>query len=242
MRTQLFKLFSILLLGLTLSGCVFHNPFKSWVKAQNRVAIAQTNLTSVDRTIKNDGAKYLYGTKLALAASPTNQATELAADFNDKAIGVFGAPSPNDITALQNMVDNLLSSNKTLIAQGEKDKAALNNQVTKLQSHETSLQSKLANAEANLQKVGLSNAKLAAKWARIVHLFWTGIYLILAVIVLRVVTIFLPPPYNAISIVISVPCTWVVRFITWAVPEVITGMGWIVKEGETLVDSKTPAK
>ena len=206
---------------LGLSGCaLFNNPFKSWQKAETKIAQVENKVATNQVATTKEGINYVYATKLALAADPaTNNYHKVETELNDKAIVVLGTPSMEDITKLNKMVNDLLSTNAQIIIQGDKELAAMDKKVTQLQQENSTLEGTLSKVEAKATAIATANAGLAQKWATVTKFFWWIVYGIIFFTVVRIVTAVLPPPYNSLSIIVSLPVSIITKLIHALVPE-----------------------
>lgn len=221
-----------------LSGCAFfHNPLGAFNKAEDKKAAVQKKLDKNDDETVDAGKKYIYGTKLALAADPsTNKAHVVATDLNDKAIAVLGQPSLEEINNLKQMVNNLLATNKAIIIKGEKQLADLDSEVIDLQSQKVSLEGKLDTAEKKLTAVSLSNAGLAQKWATLTKIFWGIVYFFIAAFVIKILAAIVPPPYNTFVGIIAVPFGLITKAIHACIPEAKVVAGVVSKDYQTATE------
>jgi len=215
-----------------LSGCaMFRNPLGSWNKATDKADAAAAEVQKNEDKQVDSARNYVYGTQLALEANPqTNRATEVASSLNERAMLTLGPPEMESALKLQAMVDNLLSTNKAIILKGEKELANMDAQIVDLQKENASLQLKLDKAEQKVESIGQVNAGLAQKWASLVKIFWWIVYGVIAVFVIKILSVVLPPPYNSIVSIIAVPIGLVIKGIHGIVPEAKKAAG-VIAEG-----------
>lgn len=218
------KLFNILILAAMLSlgtGCVlFRNPDKSWDKATAKQVAVENKIQKNENKQLQEGRNYVYATKLALEADPnTNQFHAIETKLNDKAGVVLGPPTMEDENALRVMVANLLSTNQSLIAKGEKQLAERDARVIDLQQENAALRGKLEKAEAKVIEVGTTNAAYASSWTTLMKFVWGAIYLVIGVFVIKLLAVVLPPPYNSIVGLIAVPIGIITKALHAFVPE-----------------------
>jgi hypothetical protein len=218
------KLINILLITLILSmstGCMlFRNPTKSWDKAVEKQTVVENKVQKNEDAQLKEGRNYVYATKLTLAADPaTNQFHAVETILTDKANVVLGNPTMEDENALRLMVSNLVSTNKALIAQGEKQLADRDAKVIYLQQENASLQGKLEKAEAKLVEVGTTNAGYASSWTTLMKFVWWAIYIVIGAFIIKILAVVLPPPYNSIVGIIALPIGMFTKLLHSFVPE-----------------------
>jgi hypothetical protein len=231
MRRNL-NFFLIIIVIISLTGCaLMKNPFKAWTKAENKVEQVEKKIDTNQDKIINEGKKYIYATKLTLDLDPsTNQFHLLESQFAEKAIVVMGQPTLEDVNILRQMIQNLLSTNAQLNVKGQKQMAAMDAEIIDLQNENEDLISKLEKAQAKVTAVGLENAGMAQKWSNLAKIFWWSVYIILGFIVIRVITMFLPPPYNSIGIIVSLPVSIITGLLHGFAPEAKALSGVVSKE------------
>jgi cell division septum initiation protein DivIVA len=214
------------------TGCaLFRNPFKSWTKAETKVETTQKQIETNQDSLTQEARNYIYGEHIALLMDPsTSRYHEVETTLNDKALITLGNPTMEDVDKLQKMVSNLLSTNTQIVIKGEKQLADMDNEVKSLQEENNNLQSKLSSAEEKLIKVGTENSGLAQKWSNLVKIFWWVLYGIIAMVVIRVVTAILPPPYNSLGAIVSVPLGLISKFIHASVPQAQAVAGVVSKD------------
>lgn len=226
-------LFSVLLAVLGVStGCVlFRNPMKNLANANAKIEKTENKIDVNTDKIIEQGRKYVYATKISLELDPsTNKLHELASDFNEKALITLGNPSMEAIVVLREMVDNLISTNKSLVAQGEVKLKELDKTIIKLQTEKTGLETLLTEAQNKYEKVAKENSGLAQNWARIMKIFWGVIYLIVGTFILRLISAILPPPYSSISFLFSIPISLITKVLHGFAPEAKEMAGVVSKE------------
>lgn len=212
----IFAIISSLLVGCAL----FRDPTGSWNKATNKVEAVQSAINKNEDATTAAARTYVFATQEALNADPsTNRAHEVASDMNEKALVTLGPPSMQEVVYLKEMVKNLLATNTATILRGEEQLADLDAQVIKLQKENQKLQTNLEKAEAKVISVGTVNAGYASKWTAIVKVFWWIVYGFIAVIIIKVLSAVLPPPYNSIVSIIAVPIGLIIKGIQGCVPE-----------------------
>ena len=228
---KFFNIYLILSLSLIVSSCaLFRNPDKSWNNAKSKLDNSVLAIQKNDNLIAEQGKAYIYGTKLALYADPsTNKFHEVATVLNDKAIETLGTPKMEEINMLRIMVANLLSTNSILSIKGEKQLQALDSKIINLQDENESLKLNLAKAEKKIIDVGTVNAGYASKWTSMIKIFWYAVYFVVAGFVIKIVAAVVPPPYNSIISIVSIPLGLVIKSIKAFVPEAIQTAG-VVKE------------
>ncbi len=228
------RFLSIILIGsivFTLAGCaLFRDPTKSWEKAVAKQEAASKNVTLNEQKTVSQGRNYVYGVKLALDADPsTNRFHEVANILNSKALEVLGTPNMEEANALRIMVANLISTNQALIAKGNKQLAALDAQVIDLQNENSDLKSSLIRAQKRLLDVGTSNTSFASNWTGMMKIFWYAFYFIIAGFVIKILAAVVPPPYNSIIAIISIPLGLVMKMIKAFVPEATKAAGMVAE-------------
>ena len=223
---------------MTLTGCaLFRNPLAGWAKATTKVESVQQKQDANQDALVEKGKNYVYGTKLVLDADPsTNVYHSLATEFNDKAIATLGTPTMDQITMLQTMVKNLLSTNTQLIIKGEKQLASMDAKVADLQEVNKELDQQLNKANQKLEAVGTANAGLAQKWANVVRWVWYFIYGAIFVAIIKVLAVVLPPPYNSIVGLIAVPFGLVSKLIHSLIPEAKAVAGVVSENYKTATE------
>lgn len=248
------KYFLPLLLVLTLAGCaLFRNPDKAWTKATAKVEAVQAKIdANKDDTIEK-GRNYVYGVKLALDADPsTNRSYQVAYLLNGKAIEVLGTPKMEDANALRAMVANLMATNRLVIERGQRQLAAMDEQVITLQKQNEQLVERLDKANDKLIAVGTENAGYASKWTTIVKFVWYAIYFVIAAFVFKILAVVVPPPYNSIFGIVDFVLGGIVRFVFKLAPKAMetakvvtqdykTGLEHVVtsiEDAKTKIDAK----
>lgn len=236
--TDMKQFFNILLLSAILfggSGCaLFRNPTKSWTKATTNVEEKQKALDANQDATVEQSKNYVYATKLALQADPaTNRYHEVETKLNDRAVATLGTPQMEEIVKLEAMVKNLLSTNQQIIIKGEKQLAEQDSVVKDLQSENTDLKAQLGDAQEKLVKVGTTNAGLAQKWATVMKIFWWCVYGAIFIVVIKVLAVVLPPPYNSIVGIIAMPIGIITKLLHSLVPEAKAVAGVVSAEYKT---------
>ena len=218
MLNKFFKIVPLVLI-LSLTSCI--NPLKLWTKTEKKVDVAQEKIqANKDKTI-NAAKEYTYATKLSLDLNDSpNKFTLLAQDFNSKSILTLGTPTIEEVNGLKLMVTSLLSTNAKIIAEGKSQLADLDSKVIYLQNQKVNLESKLDTAEKKLVEVGEYNSGLASTWHKIKSYFLWGFWIFVIVIILKLASQFLPPPYNNIFSIISAPIGLFIRLIQGMMPDV----------------------
>lgn len=211
---------AVLMIGLT-SGCaLFRNPFGDWTKATTKVEAVQKKIDKNEDANVAAAKTYVYATGLALQADPsTNRFHTVETDLNSKAQVVLGPPTMEEVIYLQEMVKNLLHTNKSIILKGENQLADLDEAVVNLQEENEKLKNDLTTSQEKLVSVGLINTGYAAKWTSLVKIFWWGVYLVIAVFAIKILSAVLPPPYNTIVSIVAVPIGLVIKGIQGLFPE-----------------------
>jgi hypothetical protein len=217
---------------LTFTSCaLFRNPFKDWNKATDKQAQVEKKIEKNDDETVKKGINYVYANKLALDADPsTNKYHHVESMMTDKALLTLGPPTMQDENAIRLMVSNLLSEDKAIILKGEKQLAEMDAKVIYLQEQNSKLQDSLAKAEQKVLEVGKTNSGLAQKWADLVRYFWYVIYIIIAGFVIKILAAVVPPPYNSIISIISLPLGLVIKGIKAFVPEATEAAGVIASK------------
>lgn len=214
-----FRILLLVSLVFGLAGC--YNPLSKWASAEKKVNLTQQKVQKNSDDTVNVAKSYIYGTKLSLDLDPNpNKYSQLAADFNNKSIIVLGTPALEEVNVLKSMVTNLLSTNNLLISQGQKQLSVLDKQVYELQNEKVELGSKLDKAEKRLVEVGGLNAKIAQTYQTIKNWFWRIAWTVGILFVLKLVSQFLPSPYNNIGCIVSIPLAIITRCINALMPDV----------------------
>jgi len=232
MRKNFFIYGLLCLILINFTGCaLFHNPFKSWKSAETGFTNAQSQVVTNQTKLNNSAQEFAYATDYSLNLDPTpSKYNQVAQKFNKETIiALGGIPTTNEIANLQETVSNLLSDNKKILEEGNKQLVLMNSQVLQLQNDKTNLNNKLTYTINKLEKVGGLNATLAEKWHKLTEIFWYSIYGIGLIFILKIVSIVLPPPYNCITYIISLPLSLIIKCIHALFPE--------IKEFCSLVDS-----
>lgn len=212
------------------SCALFRNPDKSWNKATDKLNAASSAINRNTSDIVDAGKGYVYGTKIALAADPsTNKFHEVATLLNDKAVETLGAPKIEEVDALRVLVSNLLSTNVALVAKGEKQLLTLDAKVIDLQNENLSLKKDLDKAEKKVIDIGTVNAGYASKWTSMIKIFWYAVYFVVTGFVIKIVAAVVPPPYNSIISIVSIPLGLIMKSIKAFVPEATKTAGVIAE-------------
>jgi hypothetical protein len=169
-------------------------------RAERKIEETKQKIDNKDKEIVDVGKKFTYAANYALSQDPTpNQYSKVAKEMTDRSLLATGNPSAEEAKELRNMVINLLSTNAYLKAKGEIELAQHDKELSKLQDQLETLQQKLDKAEHKELIVAKENSILAGKWSRLMFfikcIFWT----VIVVIVLRIVCLVLPEPYNNIG-------------------------------------------
>lgn len=213
----------ILFILIGFSGCgfksLFSNPQKALTKAEAKVGVTKDKIEDNKDSLVEKGTEYVYGTKFALQLAPTNSAVNLAMSLNDSAIETLPPLALERILFLEKTVSNLLNTNELIKASGQKQLDSINNQVIRLQSYNTKLESTLEVAEAKFVKVSQDNTSLAQTFSNLKKIFYWTIYIIVGFFVVRIVTMFLPFPYSELSVLVSLPVSFIVKVLHGIVPE-----------------------
>lgn len=249
----------IFIISICTSCLLFREPIANFDKATTKinqsitnVETAKTNLVIAEKKLETNVAAIddhkqalVFGADLSLRKDPTPSIySQTAKQFTATELSLYGLPTQEEVDSLNETIEDLVSTNKQLVIEGEKQLDDITKSNKILQIENTNLQnkvfvaeSKVASAEAkvlaaqtNLEKVGKQNSLWAQKYTDFIKWLWIIIYVVVGFVILRFITLVLPPPYNTISVIFSVPCSIVVKIIHGIVPEAIALGGWCEKE------------
>lgn len=261
MRKTLTNVILMLPVLFLLTSCLWwHDPLSAFKSAQTKVNTSQTNLVTATETLKTNETKLatntaaiddhkqglVFGASTALHLDPTPTVyNKVATQFADTELGLYGLPSTNEVLALRQTVADLVSSNAAYVVEGEKQLAAitaenkalqatniiLTKQVNESQNKVTEAETKVISATTKLEKVGAENSKLAETWTKIKRWVYGVFWFLVAGIVIKIVSICLPPPYNQISYIVSLPLSVIVKVCHLIFPEIkgfvgLCEIGW----------------
>jgi hypothetical protein len=240
MRTFLNKglISVVVLLLISLTGCaLFSNPLRDFQKAAAKVEVNQQKIENNKDKIIDQGGKYAFATQVVLDADPTtNLYTQVASGLNKKTILTLGMPSVADANTLTTMSERLVSSDTNQVNLGKKQLALLDAQIITLQKDKEALEVALTKSQDKFNIVSEANAGLANKWSKVVKVFWWIIYGLIAVVIVKVLSAVLPPPYNTIVGIVAAPLGLIVKGIQGAIPEVKTFAGVVHKDYQTATE------
>ena len=220
---------SLLIFSLFLSGC--QSPLVKWIKGEKAVTSTKQEITKLDNKLQDDVISYIYGADFALSLNPTNNIyTSTAKKMTEKALVVSGPPPMSEVNRLQQIIRDLTSTNAQNIIRGEKELANKDAEVILAQGKIDKLQEKLVVQEEKLKDVNKENATLASKWARLVSIFWWIVWVAVIGLVLSILGRVLPPPYNNIVQIISIPISFIVKFIIGLMPSIKKTAGVVSTE------------
>ena len=211
----------ILIISSSITGCsVFKNPKNSWDKANAKVVKTEQKLTANDKEIINQAKQYIFAADISLKADKNpNKNSIIAESFADRAILTLGPPTMDESSVLRTMVNNLLATNKQIVAKGERQLANLDAQLADLQNINNKLQETLNTAEAKVFRIGETNSAMANKWNMLMRVFWWTVYAIIAAFVIKILSIILPPPYNSVFGIVDYILGGLIRFIFKLAPK-----------------------
>jgi hypothetical protein len=204
-----------------LVGCaLFRDPTGSWNKATDKVEAVQKAIDKNEDARTTAARNYVYATQVVLKDDPsTNRHHEVASDLNEKALVTLGPPSMADVVYLQAMVKNLLATNTAIIIRGEQQLAELDNTVIALQKANAKLQLNLEKAEQKVLDVGTTNAGFASKWTTLMKFFWWIVYAFVGAIIIKILAVLVPAPYNSFFGIIDYVIGGFIRFIFKLAPK-----------------------
>jgi hypothetical protein len=191
------KLFFLIAL-LFLPAC--WSPESRNKRAEEKIDKTQKAIDSAQEGIGKKGGSFTYAADYTLSLDPTpSKYSSLAKELTGRSLLSLGLPQAEEARELRVMVLNLLSTNEALRVQGEAALATKDKELGRLQSQLGSLQGKLEKAQEDFRKVADENSLLAGKWSRLVHFFWIVVWAVGIAVALRVVSAFLPFPYNSVG-------------------------------------------
>lgn len=237
MKTHLLILTAILALA---AGCF--TPKDRQAAADEKVAKAKNAIEKNDDKIERKGVGYTYAGDYSLSLDPTpSPFSKLAKEMTERSLVATGLPEMQEILELRSIVRGLLSTNVTQKAQAEKDLAARDQEVVKLQAANKNLEDKLQVAEQKRDEVSKENAEYATKWKKmtgwIKKILW-GVGILFA---LRFACIFLPPPYNMIGSVVDTVFGGLGKMVFKMMPAAKQAAG-VVSEEAHITSEKTLEK
>ncbi|MEK6879992.1 MAG: hypothetical protein AABY22_10310 [Nanoarchaeota archaeon] len=192
----------IIFTGLFCSSC--QSPMFKWLKTEKNVQETKQNISkNKDNTV--DAAKgYIYGANYSLKLDPNpNKYSEVAEKFTERATDVLGPPQLEEIIILKQIVNDLLSTNQSIIIRGEKELAEKDSQAINLQQENQELKEELTENEAKRDKVSFTNASLANKWVSIKRIFWWIVWAFIGITLLRIFSAIVPPPWNSVGFIVD---------------------------------------
>lgn len=198
---HLMRIWMILLMGL-LAGCF--SPISKQLQIDSKIEKYEDQLQSKQDEKVELGAQYVYGADYALNHVQSNTVeTIIAKEMTSRAVLSLGVPDAKGASEITSIVDNYTSTNvdlqeRSLVQLKTKDK-----ELIKLQSTIYDLESRLQASNDKAQKIARENASMANTWYNIVKWVKISVYVLLGLIVLRIASIFIPPPYNNIGYVVD---------------------------------------
>lgn len=219
------KYLYLLLLVPLLVSC--NTPMAKWFKAEKTVESTKKELIKTDDALMKNVMSYVYGADFTLSLSPTNRYTEVAKGFTERALVAGGNPSMEETLRLRQIVLDLTSTNQQNIIKGEKELAAKDSEVIKLQKRNDILEEQLVKQQEKLKQVNEENAQLATTWKKITTGFWWIVWIIGIAFVISIIGKILPPPYNNIAAIVGIPLGLIGKAIIGIVPSIKQSAGLV---------------
>lgn len=237
-----------ILTGCSTVGHIFGKNSAKEKKQADKIAEVQGQLAGNLQTQMGQLAQITYGVDYALSKENVpSKNVEVAKDLNSKAMSITGTPTIEEMTKMKQMVDDLTSQLQEEKDRGEKERAALNQELGAVQQEKKDL---LASKDAEIakyikfaqetaQKADSNAAELAKmnKWFGlgavfyglkhfVISMAWIIGGLSLLYLILRLAAASNPIAASAFSIFETV-VSWVVHGIQLAAPKAISIAGHI---------------
>ncbi|MDO8610104.1 MAG: hypothetical protein Q7R95_06120 [bacterium] len=249
-----YYLILVVILSVLLMGC--NTPMGKWIKGEKTVEKTKQQIVKNDDRLVEKTKGYLYGADFTLSLAPTNRYVEVAKGFTERGLSTIGQPEMQEVLQLKKIVNDLLSTNKAIMIQGEEALAEKDLEVVSLQKQNTKLEEKLLTQEEKLKEVNRENASLATTWKFITRGFWWIVWIGVAYVVFRIAGAICPPPYNSFFGIFDFLIGGCVRLIFKAAPkamgaakvvgqEVKVALDQVVtsvEDAKTKIDSKNEAE
>ncbi len=216
------KKFLVYALSLTLLVGCFSLPSAKQSAAEKKTAQIEQSISKNEDFRLEAIKSYNYGVQysLSLESNPSKN-VQVAQNLNDKSLVISGPPSFKNAEDFKQIVNGLVSTNKTEVTKSENDLRLRDLQVIRLQAELGGLNAKLGVQEDKNLQLARENSNLGDFLARIKHwLFWIGI--VIAVLIVIHLLSFLPAPYGNVFSLVAMIFGMIGRFIFKAVPKAAT--------------------
>ncbi len=186
-----------------LVGC-FSLPSAKQSAAEKKTAQIEQSISKNEDFRLEAIKSYNYGVQYSLSLEPNpSKNVQVAQNLNDKSLVVSGPPSFKNAEDFKQIVNGLVSTNKAEVTKAENDLRLRDLQVVRLQAELGSLNSKLNKQEEANTTLARANAKLGDFLARIYHYIYWIAGIIVFLIIIHILSLILPPPYNSIFSLVS---------------------------------------
>lgn len=191
------RFFSFILI-IFLTGCL--TPTQKDNAAKSKVEKSEKAIQSNKESQLNKATGYTFAADYSLNKDPSPSAFSVVAkDMTRRSLLASGVPEAKTGLEYQKIVDGLISTNEqekvsARIQLDRKDK-----ELILIQSKVSQLEKAKTKAEEERDKISEENAKYANLVVRIKRILNWIKWGIICVIVLRICSLFLPPPYNIIG-------------------------------------------
>lgn len=188
----------ILMVSLTFVGCF--SPISRHDSSLAKVEKYEKQIESQQLISSELGAQYVHGADYALSLE-TNKTpvVEVAKQLTERSVVALPSLTASNQFQVRTMVDNLVSTDEAINAKGRLALLTKDRRLSVAQEKIKALEDKLEAAESRFRDVTQENAAMANRWYTMIKWIKIVIWTVIICIVLRIITVVLPPPYNSIG-------------------------------------------
>jgi len=234
MSTQRFRDFnikkwSIVCFCLFLMGC--QNPFNKQLKIEKTIATAQDKIDKNQDNINQSSKGYVFGADYSLSLDPEpSPYSAIAKDLTSRSLLLTGQPDLQTALFYQTLIKDLLSTNENIRAEAQIKLNKKDRENSLLQSENVSLKNKLTKIENEKDELARQFAKDAQLKFRIKQVFWWAIWIVGIMMLMHIISIVLPPPYNSIFSIVAGLLGLIIKSILSFAPKAANFAGVVGKQ------------
>lgn len=179
------------------AGCSFFSPLRKLDRITDNLAKTEKKIDVNKEALTEKAKGYTYAADFAISLNPfPSMYDDVAKGFLERSLLITGNPSTSEAIELRKLVQDLLSTNEVIRADGQKRLELKDKQIIGLEVRVKSLNDTLGEQEGKYQKIVDENTALAQKfynfWKWFKIIFFSILTLFLLWIGLKVYSIFNP--------------------------------------------------
>lgn len=192
-----------LCLGLLCGGCSIFSSLPSKLLGKKQAQIDKIDKKADANEQKQlEAAKgFTWGANYSLSLSPNRNSDPyigLAYDMTGRALQITGNPSVEEAKVFKDIVVKSTSTNRQDQLDAERLLASKDLAIIELQSKYNKLQADKEVAEEKYKEAAKEGSRLGDIYASVRRWFMIFVYGVIAIFVIRIIAIFVPPPYSAL--------------------------------------------